>query len=328
MDGRKRGVALPARTIPFPVSTSAEARSALERLVGEDGIPLNALHVMPAPDDHDGWLRIKATADAHYAVAVKALAGRLRSTVETVEIGEAIMHVASPETPFRADCAYIDLHGGALVLGGGGACRAGAQMQADQHGVRCYGVDYRMPPEQPYPAGLDDCLTVYRYVLERHAPNAVVIGGRSAGGNLAVAMALRARDEGLPLPAGLVLLSPQLDLTESGDSFEVNQMVDVVLPGRLTANNRLYANGADLADPYLSPLFGDFAGFPATFLQTGTRDLFLSNAVRMHRALRRAGAQTELHVFEAMPHGGFGGGTPEDRELAEEVARFVRGCWP
>lgn len=200
-------------------------------------------------------------------------------------------------------------------------------MQADHHGGLCYGVDYRMPPEHPYPAGLDDCLTVYRYVLERHASNAIVIGGRSAGGNLAVAMVLRARDEGLPLPAGLVLLSPQVDLTESGDSFEANQMVDVVLPGRLTANNQLYANGADLAHPFLSPLFGDLAGFPPTFLQTGTRDLFLSNTVRMHRALRRVGARTELHVFEAMPHGGFGGGTPEDCELADEVRRFVRGCW-
>lgn len=327
MDDQERGVALRARTLPFPTSTSADARSALERLVRDDGVPLNSLHVMPPPDDHDGWMRIKVMADARYAVAVKALAGSLRSNVETIEIGAATMHMASPEAPFPVECAYIDLHGGALVVGGGEACRAGAQMQADHHGVLCYGVDYRMPPEHPYPAGLDDCLTVYRYVLERHASNAIVIGGRSAGGNLAAAMVLRAREEGLPLPAGLVLLSPQVDLTESGDSFEVNQMVDVVLPGRLTANNRLYANGADLAHPFLSPLFGDLAGFPPTFLQTGTRDLFLSNTVRMHRALRRVGARTELHVFEAMPHGGFGGGTPEDRELADEVRRFVRGCW-
>lgn len=326
MNGGKRGVMLPAWTMPFPTSTSAEARSALERLVGEDGIPVNALHIMPAPDDYDGWMRIKVAADAHYTVAVKALAGSLRSDVETIEIGAATMHIASPEVPFPAEYAYIDLHGGALVFGGGEACRAGARMQADQHGVRCYGVDYRMPPEHPYPAGLDDCLAVYRYVLERHASSAIVVGGRSAGGNLAVAMALKARDEGLPLPAGLVLLSPQVDLTESGDSFEANQMVDVVLPGRLTANNQLYANGADLAHPFLSPLFGDLAGFPPTFLQTGTRDLFLSNTVRMHRALRRMGVPTELHVFEAMPHGGFGGGTPEDRELADEVKRFVREC--
>lgn len=327
MNNPKRGVAVPARTIPAPCSISAEARAVLERLVGDDGVPLNALHAMPAPDDYDGWVAIKAAADAQYAQAVKGLAGNLRSTVQTVHVGDATIHVATPPEPFDPQRAYIDLHGGALVFGGGDACRVGAQMQADQHGVTCYGIDYRMPPEHPFPAALDDCLAAYRHVLERHAPGEVVIGGRSAGGNLALAMALRARDEGLPLPAALVLLSPEVDLTESGDSFEVNRLVDVVLPGSLMSNNLLYANGADLADPYVSPLFGDLQGLPPVFVQSGTRDLFLSNAARLHRALRRARVTAELHVFEAMPHGGFMGGTPEDRELGEEVARFVAALW-
>ncbi|WP_239511394.1 alpha/beta hydrolase [Burkholderia sp. JP2-270] len=181
-------------------------------------------------------------------------------------------------------------------------------MQADRLGMRCYGVDYRLPPEHPYPAALDDCIAAYVYVLERFAPENIVVGGRSAGGNLAAAM---------------VLLSPEADLTESGDSFETNRLVDVVLPASLMSNNLLYANGADLALPYLSPLFGDFsAGFPPTFFQSGTRDLFLSNAVRMHRALRRAQVPTELHVFDGMPHGGFMG-APKDMELSQEIARFV-----
>jgi monoterpene epsilon-lactone hydrolase len=323
-DERKRGVLLQRRIVPFPTSISAEARIALERLMNEEGTPLNSLQTMPQPEDHSGWMSIKAAANAHYAAAVERLAGTLRSRVETVVVVDATVHIATPAGAARSSAAYIDLHGGALVFGGGDACVAGARMQADQHGVRCYGVDYRTPPEHPYPAALDDCLAAYRYVLERHSPTDIVIGGRSSGGNLAAAMVLRARDEGLPLPAGLVLLSPEVDLTESGDSFEVNRLVDVVLPGSLMANNRLYANGADLAHPYLSPLFGDLTGFPPTFLQTGTRDLFLSNAVRMHRLLRHAKVQAELHVFEAMPHGGFMGGTPEDRELAEEVTRFVR----
>ncbi|TPG39897.1 alpha/beta hydrolase [Sphingomonas koreensis] len=327
MNDQKRGVVMQRRTVPFPTSISAEARAALERLVNEEGVPLNAMYTMPAPEDYDAWVSLKAAANVQYATAVKGLAGSLRSSVETIEIDDATIHVATPERPFRTDRAYIDLHGGALVLGGGDACRAGAQMQADQHGMLCYGIDYRMPPEHPYPVALDDCLAAYRCVLDRHAPTDIIIGGRSSGGNLAVAMLLRGRDEGLPLPARLVLLSPEVDLTESGDSFEVNQMVDVVLPGSLMSNNRLYANGADLAHPYLSPLFGDLHGFPATFLQTGTRDLFLSNTVRMHRALRQAKVPTELHVFEAMPHGGFMGGTPEDRELGEEISRFVQAQW-
>ena len=322
-DHRQRGVAVPARTVPFPSSISAEARTVLERHVGEDGSVLNAAFVVPGHDDHAGWLRTKAAVDGQYAKALQGLGGHTHATVETVMAGTATVHVATPATVKKPDGAYIDFHGGALVFGGGDACRAGAQMQADLHGVRCYGVDYRMPPEHPFPAAVEDGVSTYRYVLERHGPENIVVGGRSAGGNIAVATLLRARDEGLPLPAGLVLLSPQVDLTESGDSFATLQLIDVVLPGTLKSSNLLYANGADLADPRVSPLFADLTGFPPTFLQSGTRDLFLSNTVRMHRALRRAGASAELHVFEGMPHGGFGGATPEDRELLEEIARFV-----
>jgi monoterpene epsilon-lactone hydrolase len=317
------GVRVPARDIPFPQSISAEARTALRRLVNADGVPLNALHCPPQPDDVDGWLRFKAGADAQYGAAMAELAGQLRASIESVKIDGATVHIATPANPTVADAVYVDLHGGGLVFGGGAVCRIGAQMQADQLGLRCWGIDYRMPPEHPYPAALDDCLAVYRRLLRQYPASRIVIGGRSAGGNLAAAMLLRARDEGLPLPAALVLLSPEVDLTESGDSFVLNQLVDVLLPKSLMPNNLLYAAGADLAHPYLSPLFGDFRrGFVPTFIQSGTRDLFLSNAVRLHRALRRAAISCELHIFEAMPHGGFMG-APEDMELRAEVTRFV-----
>jgi acetyl esterase/lipase len=155
-----------------------------------------------------------------------------------------------------------------------------------------------------------------------------VIGGESAGGNLAAALILRARDEGLPLPTAAVLVTPEVDLTESGDSFSTNMGIDMVLTQSLMPANLLYAAGHDLADPYLSPLFGDFGrGFPPTFLSTGTRDLFLSNAVRMHRAIRNVGVHVELHVLEAASHGGFLGMAPEDDELDAEIRRFVDERW-
>jgi acetyl esterase/lipase len=323
----KRGVMLDGRVLPFPKSISPEAQAALRRLVGDDNIPLNARYALPPADAVEAWASVKSAANAQYAASVEGLAGPSRAEIETIRLGETTIHIATPDTNRAPDRLFIDLHGGALVFGGGAACRAGSAMQADQHGVVCYGVDYRTPPEHRYPAALDDCLTAYRHALERHDPGNIVIGGRSSGGNLAVAMLLRGRDEGLPPPAGLVLLSPEVDLTESGDSFEVNRMADVVLPMPMMPANLLYAGGADLSHPYLSPLFGDLVGLPPTFIQTGTRDLFLSNAARLHRALRRAGVTTELHVFEGMPHGGFMGGTPEDRELADETVRFVERLW-
>ena len=125
------------------------------------------------------------------------------------------------------------------------------------------------------------------------------------------------------MPAGLVLLSPQVDLTKSGDSFAVSRIVDVVLPGSLMATKRLDAGGADLADPLLSALCGGLPDFPPVFLKTRTDDLFLSTMVQMHRALRRADMPADLHVFEADPDVGFTGGIPQELDLLSEVKTFV-----
>lgn len=322
MNTTERLLRVEAKTIPSPSSISIEARAALERLIGQDGVPINSLFVMPSHDDVEAWENVKAAVDANYARMLAGATDEPKATVGTTRFEDAVVHVGTPAAMAVPDAVYLELHGGALVFGGGDACLHGARVQADQLGMTVWSIDYRLPPKHPYPAALDDCLAVYRAALDRYPAHRIVIGGRSAGGNLAAAMLLRARDEGLPMPAGLVLLSPEVDLTESGDSFAVNAGIDVMLPGSLMANNRLYAGGADLACPYLSPLFGDLAGFPPTILLTGTRDLFLSNTVRMHRRLLAALVPAELHVFEAMPHGGFGG-APEDREASGEVARFV-----
>jgi acetyl esterase/lipase len=129
------------------------------------------------------------------------------------------------------------------------------------------------------------------------------------------------------MPGAVGLMTPAIDLTRAGDTMHTNDGIDTVLRpfGKMSA---LYADGHDLTDPYLSPLFGDFTqGFPPTFLQSGTRDLLLSDTVRMHRKLLRAGIDAELHVWEAMPHGGFGGvfgaATPEDQEMQAQFVKFV-----
>ena len=216
----------------------------------------------------------------------------------------------------------LETHGGALILGGGEVCRINASAFAERMQRRVWAVDYRMPPDHPYPAPLDDCVAAYRALLEEVPAEEIFISGMSAGGNLAAALILRARDEGLPLPAGAILLTPEADLTESGDSVSTNAGVDTV-PASLMPVNLLYANGHDLAHPYLSPLFGDFTkGYPPTILTTGTRDIFLSNTVRLHRALRRAGVAAELHVIDACGHVQFPH-SPEEAEIDGEIRRFI-----
>jgi epsilon-lactone hydrolase len=251
--------------------------------------------------------------------------------IEEVEVEGVPTFVASPRGHAAADPrVFLDVHGGALVGGGGDMCRMTTMRAADRFGLRVYAPDYGLPPERPYPAALDDCLVVYRGLLRDHRPEEIAVGGGSAGGNIAAALILRARDGGVPLPAVAVLLTPEVDLTESGDTFQTMLGIDTVGGGRsLMEANLLYAGDHDLTDPYLSPLFADFTkGFPPTLLTSGTRDFFLSNTVRMHRALRAACVEAELHVLEACPHGGFMVDTPEERDLNRDIRRFLNEHLP
>ncbi len=311
------------REIPMPASISAVAQEKLAAMIGMSVTSGTS----PPLEDVAGWEAMIRFADTMLLAMLPKPAPGTR--IDAVTLGGVPAYDVDP--PDRStDYVCLYMHGGALTMGAGEVGGGMATAFAEGARMRTIGVDYRMPPHHPYPAPLDDCLAAYRALLDSHEPGNVVVGGMSAGGNLAAALVLRARDEGLPMPAGVVLLTPEVDLTESGDSFETLLGVDPVA-GRLTTANLLYAGGHDLAHPYLSPLFGDFAkGFPRTFLQCGTRDLFLSNTVRFHRALRRHAIPAELHVFEAMPHGGFGsilegglGEAPEDRQVYDEVRRFL-----
>jgi acetyl esterase/lipase len=140
-------------------------------------------------------------------------------------------------------------------------------------------------------------------------------------------MILRAKQEGLALPAAIAPGTPWADLTETGDSYKTNEWLDNVLvsySGYLSHAAALYANGHDLKDPQLSPIYGDFHGFPPTILTTGTRDLFLSNTVRTHRKLREAGVRADLQVFEGLSHAQylFDPMAPETKEAFGEITAF------
>lgn len=218
---------------------------------------------------------------------VEQFSGALAGIEDVVQhIGDRVSDVRPPRIgDGLSDCVLLYVHGGARLFGAGESGLAMARMSAAKLEIRSWAVDYRMPPDHPFPVPLDDCVAAYRRLLNERSPGQIALAGLSAGGNLAAAMLLRAKQEGLPMPGALVLLSSEVDLTESGDTLQTLLGVDTVLTQSLGDINRLYAGGSDLRDPLLSPLFGDLEDFPPTLLQSGTRDLFLSNTVRMHRAL-------------------------------------------
>jgi epsilon-lactone hydrolase len=311
---------VPARAIPVPKHLSPVAQAIL-------AMPLPGnLAAYPALDDRDGWLRHITAGDASILQMIAPATEAVDAEISELREGEALAYDIRPRGLAADDRrVFLDIHGGALIMGGGHVCRAMGTAFAGKVGARVVSVDYRMPPDHPYPAGLDDCLAFYRALLRDHDPSQIIVGGLSAGGSLVGGMVLRARDEGLPLPAAAVMFSPEVDLTESGDSFQTNGGIDGM--GSLMQANLLYAAGADLANPYLSPLFGDFTkGFPPAFITAGTRDLFLSNAVRLHRALRNAGVPAELHIQEGATHACMGA-FPEIAEIDREMRLFCEKWW-
>jgi acetyl esterase/lipase len=313
---------LPARDIPVPSSVSPEAQAVLA--MG----PVGPVQDWPAPDDLEAWRARVAGEAEQWATFMKAAAKSAATVTREIGVGGCTVHEILPDEVAPDDRhVYLDIHGGAWAFGGGEICRALALMTAPATGARVWAVDYRMPPDHPYPVPLDDCLAAYRALLDERQPGEIVVAGASAGGNLAAALILRARDEGLPLPAAVVLNTPATDLTASGDTWQTNLGLDTVLTASATPAMLLYAGGHDLRDPYVSPLFGDLKGFPPTILLTGTRDLLLSDTVRMHRALRAAGVPAELHVVEAAGHGRFIGRAPEDRDIEREIRRFTSEHW-
>jgi monoterpene epsilon-lactone hydrolase len=321
----ERGQALhvPARDIPVPSSVSPEAQSilALGSFGGEDYPPL---------DDLEAWRAMVSRQDEMVLTMVGDRANAIAADSTRIEVDGVGVYELTPHGLGTDDQRVVlEVHGGGFITGGGDLCRLMGLRALSSGRSRVWSVDYRMPPDHPYPAPLDDCVAVYRALVQQHSPENVIVSGASAGGNLAAALILRARDEGLPLPAAAVLGTPEADLTESGDSFQTNLGLDNLLTKSLMPANLLYANGHDLKGPYLSPLFADFTqGFPPTLLTTGTRDLFLSNTVRLHRALRAAGVEAELHLTEAGGHGGFLGQAPEDEAIQLEIRRFMAAHWP
>lgn len=312
---------LPAQVIPPPNSLSPQARAflagAAKRIAASDGKPAGGAD---QKDEAEAALKF-----------MRPMASRFTGTMETIDLphGAKLYRMTPPNRQGRrAEVAYFDIHGGGFTAGGGEMCQLIAKLRAADYGVTVYAVDYRLAPEHPYPAALDDVMAAYREILKQHDASSLVVGGSSAGGNLAAALMLRARDEGLPRPVALLLLTPGLDMTRSGDTYLTNRYLDVNLYGGAAGGPSSYAGTTDLKQPYLSPIYGEIdKAWPPTLLSSGTRDLLLSDTVRMHRAIRRAGVDAELHVIEAGPHGGFMGTAPEDQDVLGECRRFLYAAW-
>ena len=196
----------------------------------------------------------------------------------------------------RRTGVILYLHGGGYTCGSLEYAKGFAATLASQCGVRVFCAAYRLAPENPYPAAVDDALEAYRYLLKKgYAPRQILLCGESAGGGLIYALCLRLRQEGLELPCGLIGISPWVDLTGSGQSYETNRDNDPSLTQELL---EFYAKcyTTDPADPLCSPVFGDLAGFPPSLLFAGGDEILLDDARALHEKLVQSGCRSTLHI--------------------------------
>ena len=312
---------VPPRVLPVPGDVSSQLQAFI-RMPYPKGV------LSPPPKTPEEWGALDKRMATQWAAQLDGLRKSLKVDVEPTVISGVKCFLVTPRNfrPENANRMLLHLHGGGYFSGGGEAATHEAIMMAGIGGYRVISVDYRRPPEFPFPAALEDALMVWQSLAQTISPKNMAVFGSSAGGGLALAMVLRARDEGLPLPAAVSAGTPWSDLDKIGDSYFSNEYVDNMLvtwDGWLAGAARLYANGRDLKNPYLSPVYGDYKNFPPTILTTGTRDLFLSNTVRVHRKLRRAGVEADLNVYEGMSHAQYvGPGMPEAREAFGDITRF------
>lgn len=225
----------------------------------------------------------------------------------------------------------LQLHGGGYI----GPMKNIYRDFAVQYSKRTMGgdvltIDYRVAPEHPFPAALEDAVAAYLWLIEekRYSPDKIVVAGDSAGGGLALALCLYLRDHGIPMPAGVIVMSPWTDLTCSGETLETNFDEDPQFGG--TKENMLYNStyigDSDPTDPYMSPVFGEYHGFPPVLMQAGSVEVLLSDTLRVADKLRKENVKLRVSVYDGMFHV-FQMAfrlIPESQEAWEEVGVFLR----
>lgn len=266
--------------------------------------------------------RARAFQDAMGEMGAKSVAERV--AFEPVEMDGFEACFALPKDEPDPKRVVLYLHGGGYVAGNLKYARGFAGILAGHTRRRVLAVAYRLAPEHPFPAALDDALAAYRCLLDAGYDAAhISFAGESAGGGLIFCLCLRLKELGLPLPAALVGISPWTDLTFGGASYRANEKKDPSLSEKaLRTHAKAYADGQQ-TNPLVSPIFGDLGGMPPSLLLAGGNELLLDDAVTLAACLTGSGCRCELDVEEGLWHVYVLFGIPEARAAMEKIASFL-----
>jgi len=275
------------------------------------------------------WQSVTVAQNRRFATACERLIPNPPASTRTLGVnagGVMADLIATPDS--EEDRHILFLHGGAFIIGSPSLYRHLTWRIAAASCARVVAVDYRLAPEHPFPAALEDAFTAYNWLLDNEAdPARIVVMGDSAGGGLVFSLMLKLRDEGCRLPAAAVALSPWTDLALTGASLKLNGVADPMLRTDYPpffVND--YLAGADPRTPYASPLYGDPAELPPTLIQVGSDEVLRDDAVRMAERMRAAGCVVELEIWPRMPHvwHAFVPFVPEARRAIGRIGAFAR----
>jgi len=308
------------RLLPASVDVSEVFRESLLKTPTPDVSAAKGF-VLRTDEEWEAWVE---EGNVPSAAAARSLAEALSVTIEEDKIAGVNVHRVTPSEidGDHQKHLFVYIHGGAWVRNGGVAGALEAVLIAAHLKMPVISIDYRMPPEHPAPAGIDDVVAVWKELLKKRSPASMT------GGNIALASVHRFRDLQLAFPGALYLGTPCVDIDLIGDSRFINEGIDrnlVSWEGIPLDAGAMYAGDFDHKHPYVSPIYGDFENFPPTYLISGTRDLLLSDAVRVHRKLRRAGVEADLHIYEGQAHGDYIAlwNAPESEEHYAELNAFL-----
>lgn len=308
----------------IPTTISMQARQAIQQFS-----KAAATAPLPAPDDFAAWKEVRAKIEQKRAAANAAVVNQYQPLIQEREIGSVPVLDIKPRGWNDHANVFLYAHGGAYTMYSAKSRLMSAVPMANDTGLRVVSIDYTLAPQAKWNAITDQVVNVIRGLLkEGRTMNNIAIYGESAGGGLAAGAVLKMRDQGLGMPAAVVLWSPWSDITETGDSYATLKDADPLLyySGSLKNCADAYAPPAEQKNPYVSPVYGDYSkGFPPTLIQAGTKEIFLSNAVRQYQALDNAGIPVKLDLYEGMWHifQVFNHDLPESKLARQKVRAFL-----
>jgi monoterpene epsilon-lactone hydrolase len=307
------GTAYVTRVVPVPTTVSPEAQKVLARVVSDAAVALTLEQRRAQTDKWQAGAGEAAKKLYPVNIAADTIAGVPVRVVTPLSIA-----------PEKRDRVLINLHGGGFNVDSGSLTESSPI--ANLTGTKVIAVLYRLAPEHPFPAGLDDAVAVYRELLKTYKPAHIGIYGTSAGAILTAEVTAKLKQLKLPLPGATGIFSGMGDFSQPGDSialFALNGFSGHLDPPKREARSEYFAASLDAKDPVLSPLYGDLTGFPPTLFVTSGRDLLLSGTTILHRAYLRAGVDAQLVVFEALPHAFWNNAAlPESKEADQLMAAF------